>query len=101
MDDAGWELWFGGELVRLVPHRARMQILILQAFEDANWAPFIPDPLPRDPERYKQKPAQRLRDVVRELNESPFGRVLRFHCNGNGQTIRWKLAEMELLQAGV
>lgn len=67
---------------------ARTQCLLLDAFQECNWARGIDDPLPPD-SRLKQLPHDRLRDAVRRLNRSVAGVGIRFECDGTGNRIEW------------
>ena len=64
------------------------QELILAAFEEEGWPPWIADPLPPKEE---QCPKRRLNDTIKSLNRNQQNQLLVFHGDGKGEGIVWAL----------
>lgn len=82
------QLLVESRVVKWLRQPARMQELVLAAFQEDGWPPRIDDPLPvsKDVDRNA-----RLRDVVRRLNvQSP--KQIVFYRDGTGQGICWRWA---------
>jgi hypothetical protein len=79
-------------LDRIVVKRFRVpaqnQEVILSAFEEDGWPAQIDDPLPI---KGGVDPHVRLHDAVNRLNRAQTNPLLRFHGNGTGTGISWKL----------
>lgn len=79
----GARLWYRGEVVRKVRvGKAENVVAVLTAFEEASWPDTIPYPGEGD--------YQELHYTVRSLNKHL--KALRFHADGTGRGIGWKLA---------
>lgn len=69
------------------------QILILDAFQEQNWAiDHLEDPLPRGSADGEQDAKRRLKDTIKNLNRSLAPGTIRFRGNGTGQCIVWEYA---------
>ena len=82
------ELTIKGTLVKRFKWQAMNQETILSAFEEDNWRQVIDDPLRPRPEQDSKRP---LHDTIKALNRNQ-GQI-RFHGNGTGEGVRWKLAD--------
>ena len=80
------ELRFGGQLIRRFRSPSPNQEVVLTAFQEAGWPPFINDPLPfcAEPDR-----KQRLDDTIGRLNRHRMHRLLRFETDLSGLAVRW------------
>jgi hypothetical protein len=67
---------------------AENQELVLSVFQEEDWPAYIDDPLPMKSEIV---PKQRLHNVINRLNGRRLAPILRFHGNGNGEGIGWRL----------
>ena len=82
------ELYLGEQLVKRFRVPARNQEWILEVFEEDGWPETIDDPLPPSP---NIDPKSRLHDTINRLNNKQINPLLRFHGNGNGCGVFWKL----------
>ena len=82
------ELLLNGELVKRFHVPAQNQEVILGAFEEERWPDHIDDPLPVSGDI---DPRTRLHDAINRLNRCQTNRLLRFHGNGTGTGVCWKL----------
>jgi hypothetical protein len=82
------KLWFRGVLVKEFRQPAANQERVLDAFQAANWADWIPDPLDPSEEVDCQ---DRLHNTVKRLNRQTNG-LLHFSCDGRACGIRWRPA---------
>jgi hypothetical protein len=90
------ELWLDRVVVKRFRVPARNQEVILSAFEEDGWPAQIDDPLPI---KGDLDPHVRLHDAVNRLNRAQTNPLLRFHGNGSGTGISWKLCRpVELRQ---
>jgi hypothetical protein len=64
------------------------QEAILNAFQEEGWPTCVDDPLSPVP---GQSPKRRLRDTIKGLNANQAAPVIRFHGDGTGQRVTWKL----------
>jgi len=71
------------------------QELILSAFEEDGWPEQIDDPLPMS---HDVDPHARLHDAVNRLNRAQTNPLLRFHGNGTGTGVSWKLRRPVVLR---
>lgn len=87
-DPVRHELSLGQVTVKrfLVP--ARNQQLILSAFQEEGWPQYIDDPLPGNDKGNRKA---RLHDAINRLNGKQLAPSLRFHGNGNGNGVTWRL----------
>jgi hypothetical protein len=83
------ELCLNGQVVKRFRVPARNQESILGAFEEESWPDHIDDPLPVSSDI---DPRTRLHDVINRLNRCHTNRSLRFHGNGSGTGVRWRLS---------
>jgi hypothetical protein len=67
---------------------ARNQEVILSTFEEDGWPEYIDDPLPI---KNGIDPKTRLHDAINRLNHSQENPLVRFHGNGSGTGVFWKL----------
>ena len=82
------ELWLDRVVVKRFRVPAQNQEVILCAFEEDGWPAQIDDPLPS---KAGVDPHVRLHDAVNRLNRAQTNPLLRFHGNGSGTGISWKL----------
>jgi hypothetical protein len=68
--------------------------VILGAFEEEGWPEHIDDPLPVIGDI---DPRTRLHDAINRLNRCQTNRLLRFHGNGTGTGVFWKLRQTVVL----
>jgi len=85
-DAAQRQLWFASAIVKQFRWKAQNQERILLAFQEDGWPRVIDDPLCPAP---GQDPKRRLHDTIKGLNRNQQNRLVSFHGNGDGQTIRW------------
>ena len=85
------ELRVGEILVKKFRVPAENQELVLSAFQEEGWPAYIDDPLPMKSEI---APKQRLRNAIDRLNANQLLPLLRFHGNGNGQGVGWRLLSL-------
>lgn len=83
------ELRFRGQIVKQFRVPAANQELILTAFEEEGWPPFIDDPLPR---HGHDEPTRRLQATIKSLNRRQWNPTIRFHGNG-GEKVLWEAAQ--------
>ncbi len=87
-----WEtrtLWYLGKVVKEFRVPAGNQKLILEAFEELGWPPWIDDPLPP---RTGIDSKDRLHNTINRLNCHQKNRLLKFHGDGTGKRIGWSEA---------
>ena len=77
-----------GTVVKRFRVPAPNQELILSVFEEERWPERLDDPLPASG---GVDPRTRLHDAVNRLNRAQTNPLLRFHGNGTGTGISWKL----------
>jgi len=65
--------------------------VILAAFEELAWPPFIDDPLPREKGRNSKT---RLQNFIRNFNRRINCTLLSLHGNGFGTGIGWDAADL-------
>jgi hypothetical protein len=82
------QLTIGEEVVKRFQRPARVQEMILAAFEEEGWPPRIDDPLPR---MAGQDPKRRLRGVIEALNQNQLVRIVHFLGDGTGERVCWTL----------
>src|SRR4051794_20984292 len=82
------ELCLKGTVVKRYRVPARNQEMILSAFEDDGWPEHLDAPLPVT---HAVDPKTRLHDAINRLNHSQENPLVRFHGNGSGTGIFWKL----------
>jgi hypothetical protein len=82
------QLRVGWVIVKEFKVPAANQEAILVAFQEENWAPRIDDPLVPKPNLDAKR---RLRDTINCLNRKQKNPLIRFHCDGRGEGIRWEL----------
>lgn len=87
-DSAAQELRFSGRLIKRFRFPAPNQALVLAVFEEEGWPPRIDDPLPPHPE---QDAKRRLLDTIKCLNRGQVNHLLRFHGDGCGRGVRWRV----------
>jgi len=90
------ELRMDGRLVKQFRRPATSQELILAAFEEENWPDKIEDPLPV---LHGQDAKRRLHYTVHHLNRGQRPLLIRFHVNGNGESIFWRPARIRRLRS--
>ena len=79
-------LTFGDKIVKKFKWPAPNQELLVAAFQEEGWPETILDPLP--PDDFVDSKA-RLHDTIKCLNRNQANAVIRFHGNGDGQSVRW------------
>lgn len=93
-DESSRELRLSGSVVVAVGSRAQNRERLLMAFQRANWASQIENPLTS---RLNGSRAQQLRDTVHELNHAQnrtCGRLLiRFHANEKGRKASYEVTD--------
>lgn len=82
------ELCLEGLVVKRFRVPARNQVVILSTFEDDGWPEYIDDPLPI---KNGIDPKTRLHDAINRLNHSQENPLVRFHGNGSGTGVFWKV----------
>ena len=87
------ELSLAGLVVKRFRVPARNQETILNAFEEEGWAEHIHDPLPLTQEI---DAPTRLHDAINRLNKCQINPLLRFHGDGKGTGVFWKLSQPEI-----
>src|SRR5437870_3320906 len=78
-------LTFRGLVVKRFTQEARLQRLILAAFEELGWPSRIDDPLPGDARRQRE----RLHNAIKRLNLCQVNHLIRFRRDGTGEGIIW------------
>ena len=85
-------LFLGEVMVKQYHRPARSQHAILSAFEQEGWPSRIDDPLILEEGAAETKSKWRLRNTVNDLNRAQYGCIrIRFHLDGTGRGIRWKI----------
>lgn len=85
-------LFLGDVIVKQYQRPARSQHTILAAFEEEGWPARIDDPLILQEGAMETKSKWRLRNTVNDLNRAQYGCIrIRFHLDGTGHGIRWKI----------
>lgn len=87
-DAVSRELLVADQVVKKFNRPAANQHCVLDVFEEDGWPGVIDDPLPPKPGVDQRR---RLRDTVYALNQNQVHRLLSFHCDGDGEQIRWSL----------
>lgn len=87
-DPIGRTLWFGATLIKRLKVPARNQDLVLAAFEEQKWPPWIDDPIPPT---HGINPKDRLHNTLSRLNMSHRRCLIHFVGNGTGRGIGWEL----------
>lgn len=87
-DRIGRTLWLGSTLIKRLRVPARNQNLVLAAFEEQRWPPWIDDPIPPTAGIDAK---DRLHNTLSRLNFSHRRRLIHFIGNGNGRGIGWEL----------
>lgn len=82
------ELRVGGTVVKQFRVPAASQEAVLAAFQEESWPDYIDDPLPCVGDSV---PKQRLHNAIKRLNDNQANHLIRFHGNGRGEGIGWKL----------
>lgn len=91
-DSEARELRVGTRILKRFTRPAPVTELVLSAFQETNWPPYLDDPLPVS---RGIVPAERLREAIRRLNRSQSPRMLRFSSNGLGSGMRWEWVARE------
>lgn len=89
-DAARRELFLGTHLIKRFRVPAVNQVLIVTAFQELDWPVCIDDPLPPTLEI---DPKQRMQATIRSLNGRQIHKAIRFHGNGTGKQVYWKLID--------
>lgn len=88
------EFRVGNILVKQFRVPAQNQELVLAAFEEDGWPPWINDPLvPRD----HVCPKRRVHDTINRLNRNQKVPLIRFVGNGSGTGFGWELLNCDAL----
>lgn len=87
------ELSLAGLIVKRFRVPARNQEAILNTFEEEGWAEHIHDPLPLT---HEIDAPTRLHDAINRLNKCQINPLLRFHGDGKGTGVFWKLSQPEV-----
>src|SRR5262245_33462777 len=77
-------LTVSGRIAKQLRRPAASQVTILNVFEESGWPRAIDDPLPPRPDMDAKR---RLHDTVTNLNRGLA--LIRFHGNGDGQSVYW------------
>ncbi len=88
-DSDSRELRICGRIVKLFKWKAANQERVLAAFEEEGWPECIDDPLPPSE---NVNPKRRLHDTIKCLNRNQLCKLVRFHGNGNGEGVIWRIA---------
>jgi hypothetical protein len=80
------ELWLGDVLVKRFTRPARLQELVLAAFQELGWPQFIDDPLPR---KSGISPQARRYDVAKNLCRAQKPLQIKFLADRHRQAIHW------------
>ena len=83
------QLSLGDVIVKRFAVPARNQQLILSAFQEEGWPQHIDDPLPGND---KGTCKARLHDAINRLNGKQLDPSIRFHGNGHGNGVFWRLS---------
>ncbi len=84
------ELRFGGQLIKKYSWRAPNQERLISAFQSQGWPVQIDNPLEID-ELVDTK--RRLHDTIKCLNRRFLRNLIRFHGDGTGKAVQWRLAK--------
>lgn len=84
------ELRLAGQLVKRFRWHAPNQERLITAFAEGGWPEKIDDPLPRD-EMVDAK--RRLHDTIKCLNRRHVQDIMRFHGDGSGQGVIWRISK--------
>jgi hypothetical protein len=80
-------LSYGGQTVKQFRRQAVNQELVLSAFEDEGWPPWILDPLaPHQAQVIKR----RLGETIKSLNRGHANSLIHFQGDGTGEGIQWR-----------
>lgn len=82
------ELRIAGQLVKRFKWRAPNQERLIMAFEEQGWPTRIADPLEKDE---MVDPKRRLHDTIKCLNRRHVRDLMRFHGDGTGQGVEWRV----------
>lgn len=82
------QLRFDGRIVKQFKWKAANQERVLAAFQEEGWPECIDDPLPPSE---NVNPKRRLHDTIKCLNRNRHNDLIRFHGNGNGQGVIWRV----------
>lgn len=82
------ELYLDQRVIKRFRWQAANQETVLAAFEEEGWPPVVLDPLPPKTEIDCKR---RLHDTIKALNRNQEHDLIRFHGNGSGEGVRWKL----------
>jgi hypothetical protein len=82
------EVWLGKTLIKRFQRTATNQELLLAAFEELGWPPYVDDPLPPEP---GQDQRSRLGDAIKCLNRRRRCGRLHFRMDGTGEGARWEV----------
>lgn len=85
-------LYVGDRIVKEYRVPSPNQEAVLSAFEEEGWPHYVDDPLPPVGD---QNPKQRLRDTIKWLNTNQRNPLIRFHGDGTGERVGWKLANQQ------
>jgi hypothetical protein len=80
-------LWQGKVVKQFGKQPAGNQVLVLQAWQETNFANPLLDPLPRSK---GVRPKSRLHDTLKGLNRKQVNPLLRFRGDGTGQGALWE-----------
>jgi hypothetical protein len=86
-DDGHRELTVLGRLVKRFRRYALTQEPLLEAFQDAGWVQYLPNPL----RRIRGNPKVHLHDAIGKLNKDQVNPLIQFRGDGNGCGVRWQL----------
>jgi hypothetical protein len=87
-DDDNRTLYIGDEVVKVYRrYPAGSQTELLQAFQVEGWPPIIPSPFGDD--------AKKLNNTITKMNRALKETPLRFHGDGTGEGVGWRLEEPE------
>jgi hypothetical protein len=79
-------LYWCGHVIKTWDRKPTSQEPILGAFEEQDWQYIIDDPTLRDPKKHSK---ERLRQIVRSLNEKLKPGTIRFNTTHSGTAVRW------------
>jgi hypothetical protein len=80
-------LSYGGQTVKQFGRQAVNQELVLSAFEDEGWPPWILDPLAPHPAQVIKR---RLGETIKSLNRGHANPLIHFQGDGTGEGIQWQ-----------
>lgn len=87
-DESRHLLLWGTRLLKRLRREAETQRAVLAAFEAVGWTERIDDPLEAEPDLDAK---ERLRETVKRLNRGLAEGTIRFHTDGTGRGVRWKV----------